>query len=78
MFDIDRYFDFDSPPKSEIKPKPKKTKQENLQYLVLILLAGAGYYLFIYLNKKREEAKQEINKLLQINSLTATDLDTNL
>ena len=78
MFDIDKYFDFDSPPKSETKPEPKKTKQENLQYLVLILLAGTGYYLFIYLNKKRAEAKTEITKLLQTNSLTATDLDANL
>jgi flagellar basal body-associated protein FliL len=60
---------------SQKENKPK----EKIQLAVVILLAAVGYYLFIYLNRKREEAKQEINKLFQQNpSITTNDLDNSL
>ncbi|CAH1765499.1 2321_t:CDS:2 [Entrophospora sp. SA101] len=54
MYNTDKYFDFDSPKRTETKIS-KKTKQQSL--LGILLLVGAAYYYFmIYLPE--EEIKQ--------------------
>ncbi|CAI2187186.1 6300_t:CDS:10 [Funneliformis geosporum] len=64
MYNIDHYFDFDSPPKSVIKSKKKK--QQHQQMLLLLLLAVAGaYYFMIYLpEEERKKLETEIQKEL--------------
>jgi preprotein translocase subunit YajC len=54
-------------------------QQEQLQVLLIIVIVGIGYYFLVHLSKKREETKEEINKLFQQNSsVTATDLNSEL
>ncbi|CAI2191355.1 549_t:CDS:2 [Funneliformis geosporum] len=54
MYNLDHYFDFDSPPKSIIKSKKKKQQQQ--QILLLFLLAvGAAYYFMIYLPEEERK-----------------------
>jgi cbb3-type cytochrome oxidase subunit 3 len=54
-------------------------KKTHKQLVIILLISGVGYYFFVYLPKKRDEAKKAINKLFQQNSsITATDLDSNL
>ncbi|CAI2175622.1 14554_t:CDS:2 [Funneliformis geosporum] len=60
MYNIDHYFDFDSPPKSVIKSKKKKQQQQQMLLLLLLAVAGA-YYFMIYLPE--EEAKKLETKL---------------
>ena len=61
-----------------LKPETERDKQHQ-QILILLLIAGIGYYFFIYLDRKRTEAKTEIRKLFQANpSITPTDLDASL
>ena len=61
------------------QPIKEKITEQNFQLLVIFLLIGAGYYFFIYLNKKREEARTEIKKLFQQNSsITTAELDASL
>ena len=61
FFDTDKYFDFDSEKKTEVKNK-KKQKQQQQTILLLLLAAGAAYYYFmVYLPD--EEVKKLETKL---------------
>ena len=81
MYNTDKYFDFDSLPKSETKSKKKK-KQQQQMILLLLLAAGAAYYYFmIYLpeeeTKKWEaEIQEKLDKVkkLGINIANCTKL----
>ncbi|CAI2182456.1 9779_t:CDS:10 [Funneliformis geosporum] len=61
MYNVDKYFDFDSEKKAETKSKKKK-KQQQQMILFLLLVAGIAYYYFmVYLPE--EEIKKLETKL---------------
>ncbi|CAI2185952.1 15961_t:CDS:2 [Funneliformis geosporum] len=64
MYNIDHYFDFDSPPKSIVKSKKKKQQQQQM-LLLLLLSVGAAYYFMIYLpDEERKLLESQIQTKL--------------
>ena len=53
-------------------------EQEQLKTLGLVLLTGIGYYLFFFLPEQRSDAKSQIEGVFRSNSITPTELDSNL
>ncbi|CAI2196913.1 1991_t:CDS:2 [Funneliformis geosporum] len=80
MYNIDHYFDFDSPPKSVTKSKKKKQQQQQMLLLLLLAVAGA-YYFMIYLpeeevKKWEVEIQKELNKVKKLKQDDYDDITT--
>jgi len=77
MYNIDHYFDFDSPPKSENKSKKKKKQQQQALLFLLLLAAGTTYYFMIYLPEEERKALEEQvqTKLDEVKKLKPNDYD---
>jgi hypothetical protein len=82
MYNVDKYFDFDSEKKAETKSKKKK-KQQQQTILLLLLAAGATYYYFMVYLPDEERKKLEVQiqvDLDKVKKLKKDDYDniTNL